>query len=154
VKSLIIYSSRTENTRKLAQSIYDTLSGAKELVSIENVPSPDADYNLVAVGFPSSPEKKRFGTCCFGLDLDTAIAETVLHDEKPDRGTFRIAYTVIESRHLSRFKPDTLKLANLTGVALKIPGGHGSLSTITPCRLPQLRARAVYRHPQLVDGIY
>ncbi len=51
----------------------------------------------------SYPKKKRFGTCCFGLDLVTAIAETVLHDEMPVKGVFNIAYTEIDSRYLVRF---------------------------------------------------
>lgn len=31
-----------------------------------------------------------FGTCYCGLALDTAIAETILHDELPEQGQFRI----------------------------------------------------------------
>ena len=33
---------------------------------------------------------KAFGTCYCGQELDTAIAETILHDELPDQGQFRI----------------------------------------------------------------
>jgi hypothetical protein len=102
----------------------------------------------------STPKKGRFGTCYFGLDLETAIAETVLHDEMPVKGTFSIAYTEIESRYLVRFKRGSLVLANLTGIPLKTLGGHGSLSTIIPYDLPQRWAMAVHRHPQCVDGIY
>ena len=99
-------------------------------------------------------KKKRFGTCYFGLDLETAITETVLHDEMPVNGIFSIAYTEIESRYLVRFKRGSLVLANLTGTPLKTLGGHGSLSTIIPYNLPQRWAMAVHRHPQHVDGIY
>jgi hypothetical protein len=102
----------------------------------------------------SKPKKNRFGTCYFGLDLETAIAETVLHDEMPIKGTFSIAYTEIDSRYLVKFRSGTLNLANLTGISLKTMGGHGSLSTIIPYNLPQLWAMAVHRHPQCVDGIY
>jgi hypothetical protein len=102
----------------------------------------------------STPKKRRFGTCYFGLDLETAIAETVLHDEMPVKGTFSIAYTEIASRYLVRFKRGSLVLANLTGIPLKTLGGHGSLSTIIPYDLPQRWAMAVHRHPQCVDGIY
>jgi len=102
----------------------------------------------------SRPKKGRFGTCYFGLDLETAIAETVLHDEMPVKGTFFIAYTEIASRYLVRFKRGSLMLAKLTGVSLKTLGGHGSLSTIIPYDLPQRWAMAVHRHPQCVDGIY
>jgi hypothetical protein len=102
----------------------------------------------------SQPKKKRFGTCYFGLDLETAVAETVLHDEMPVEGTFSIAYSEIDSRYLVRFKRGSLVLANLTGIPLKRLGGHGSLSTIVPYKLPQYWSMAVHRHPQCVDGIY
>ena len=102
----------------------------------------------------SSPKRNRFGTCYFGLDLETAIAETILHDEMPVRGTFHIAYTEIASRYLVKFKRGALVLADLTGIPLKTLGGHGSLSTITPYDIPQCWAMAIHRHPQRVDGIY
>ena len=102
----------------------------------------------------SYPKKKRFGTCYFGLDLVTAIAETVLHDEMPIKGAFHIACTEIDSRYLVRFKRGSLVLANLSGIPLKTLGGHGSLSTIIPYDLPQRWAMAVHRHPLCVDGIY
>lgn len=102
----------------------------------------------------AKPKKNRFGTCYFGLDLKTAIAETVLHDEMPVQRTFQIAFTEIDSRYLVRFKRGSLVLANLTGTALKTLGGNGSLSTIIPYKLSQRWAMAVYRHPQCVDGIY
>ena len=34
---------------------------------------------------PSKPAHRRFGTCYFGLSLVVAIAETVLHDEIPEK---------------------------------------------------------------------
>ena len=102
----------------------------------------------------SYPKEKRFGTCYLGLDLETAIAETVLHDEMPVNGTFSVAYTEIYSRYLVKFKSGSLVLANLTGIPLKTLGGHGSLSTIIPYNLPQRWAMAIHRHPQHVDGIY
>lgn len=96
----------------------------------------------------------RFGTCYFGLDLQTAIAETVLHDAVAVRGKFSVPWDELASRQLVRLKGGApLVLADLTGVALKTLGGEGSLSTITPYRLAQSWAMAVHRHPQQVDGI-
>jgi hypothetical protein len=89
-----------------------------------------------------------------GLDLETSIAETVLHDEVPVKGVFSIAYTEIDTRYLVRFKRGSIILANLTGIPLKILGGHGSLSNIIPYELPQRWAMAVHRHPLCVNGIY
>ena len=48
--SLIVYSSQTGNTRKLAETVRDALTGDKEMAPIENAPPPEG-YDLVAVGF-------------------------------------------------------------------------------------------------------
>jgi flavodoxin len=50
MKSLIIYSSQTENTKKLANIIYDNLEGDKDIFTIEEAPSV-GEYDLIAVGF-------------------------------------------------------------------------------------------------------
>jgi len=97
---------------------------------------------------------KRFGTCYCGFDLETAIAETLLHDEVPKRARFHLSATDFASRFLVRF-PHAAKLtvADLTGTSLKRLGGDAAISSITPYELPQKWARAVHRHPQEVDGI-
>lgn len=102
---------------------------------------------------PSVPPSRRFGTCYFGLSLVVAIAETVLHDEMPARGMFRIAVQEFESRFLVKFAGEDLVLADLTGVALKTLAGDGSMSTVKPYTLPQLWSRAIYPHRQHVDGM-
>lgn len=102
---------------------------------------------------PSVPVGKRFGTCYFGLSLVVAIAETVLHDEMPRNGLFSIAVQEFEHRFLVRFGGDELVLADFTGVALKALAGDGSMSTVMPYALPQGWSRAIYRHPQKVDGL-
>ena len=48
--SLIVVSSQTGNTRKLAETVRDALPGDKEMAPIENAPPPEG-YDLVAVGF-------------------------------------------------------------------------------------------------------
>ncbi len=50
MKSLVVYSSNTGNTKKLAQAVYDALSGEKEMRPVEEAPAT-RDYDLVAVGF-------------------------------------------------------------------------------------------------------
>jgi hypothetical protein len=50
MKILIVYSSRTGNTKKIAKAIFDILPEPKELFSVENAPSPDL-YDFIAVGF-------------------------------------------------------------------------------------------------------
>ena len=50
MKILIVYSSITGNTRKVAETIFDILPESKELFSVEDAPSPDL-YDFIAVGF-------------------------------------------------------------------------------------------------------
>lgn len=50
MKALVVYSSQTGNTKKLAETIYNELSGEKRIVSIEDAPVPD-EGEMVFVGF-------------------------------------------------------------------------------------------------------
>lgn len=45
--------------------------------------------------------RKRFGTCYCGQHLDSAIAETVLHDEVPEKGQLKIRKEDIDARYLA-----------------------------------------------------
>ncbi len=101
----------------------------------------------------SSVKSRRFGTCYFGLSLEVAMAETILHDEMPVRGKFLIAAQEIESRHLVRFKGDPLTLVDLTGISLKTLVGSSEISTVMPYELPQLWSMALHRHPVQADGL-
>jgi flavodoxin len=50
MKSLVVYSSKSGNTRKLAEAVHEYLTGEKELVAVADAPDP-AGYSFVAVGF-------------------------------------------------------------------------------------------------------
>ena len=50
MKSMIVYSSQSGNTRKLAETVYDALEGEKDIYAIEDAPDPEA-YDLIALGF-------------------------------------------------------------------------------------------------------
>ncbi len=50
MKSLVVYSSESGNTRKLAEAVYEFLSGDKEIATVADAPDP-AGYGFVAVGF-------------------------------------------------------------------------------------------------------
>jgi len=50
MKALIVYSSKTGNTKKLAEALYDAVQFEKELLSISDNPDP-TEYGFVAVGF-------------------------------------------------------------------------------------------------------
>jgi len=50
MKFLIVYSSQTGNTKKLAEAVYESVAGEKEICPIAEAPDPDG-YDLIAVGF-------------------------------------------------------------------------------------------------------
>jgi len=50
MKSLIVYSSRTGNTKKVAEAILSVLPAGTEIYPVENAPSPDG-YDFIAVGY-------------------------------------------------------------------------------------------------------
>lgn len=50
MKTLIVYSSQSGNTRKLAQTIRDALPGDATLAPMNEAPAPEG-YDLVCVGF-------------------------------------------------------------------------------------------------------
>ena len=66
MKGLVIYDSTFGNTRKIAETITETLkeSGMEvDLFSIKNVKKPNAkNYNFLVIGSPT-----RFGTMSFGI---------------------------------------------------------------------------------------
>ena len=60
MKSLVVFSSKTGNTKKLAETIQASLPGEKEIFSMDEAPSP-AGYDLVSVAFwfqAGKPEPK------------------------------------------------------------------------------------------------
>ena len=50
MKTLIVYSSQSGNTEKLAKALYESAMNEKTIHSIDKAPDPN-DYDLVAVGF-------------------------------------------------------------------------------------------------------
>ena len=50
MRSLVVYSSQTGNTRKLADTVYNALTGEKEIRSISDAPDP-SDWDFIAMGF-------------------------------------------------------------------------------------------------------
>lgn len=51
MKSLVVYSSQSGNTKKLAQAVADALPGEKEVVAVDGAPEKLDGFDLVAVGF-------------------------------------------------------------------------------------------------------
>jgi flavodoxin len=50
MKSLVVYSSQSGNTQKLAETVYAALPGHKDIMPVDEAPEPDG-YDCVAVGF-------------------------------------------------------------------------------------------------------
>ena len=50
MKSLVVYSSQSGHTKKLAEAVYGALPEEKEVAPIEKAPDPQ-EYDFVAVGF-------------------------------------------------------------------------------------------------------
>ena len=50
MKSLVVYSSRTGNTKKVAEAVYKALPDPKEIKRVEEAPPADG-YDFIAMGF-------------------------------------------------------------------------------------------------------
>ena len=50
MKSLVVYSTQTGNTRKLAEAVFEALSGEREILPVDDAPDP-SEYDSIAVGF-------------------------------------------------------------------------------------------------------
>jgi len=108
MKSLVVYSSQTGNTRKLAQAVFEFLPGEKELYPVDEAPDP-SHYGFIAVGFwfmQGKPDPKSaeylgrignqplflFATHAAGVGSDHAIrgmeAAKSLAAESDIRGTY------------------------------------------------------------------
>ena len=96
--------------------------------------------------------RKQYGTCYLGLKIDTAVAESILHDLEPVRGGYEIAAEKAASTYVHRFKGNDLRVADLTGHHLNVLGGHAELFGTSSYVLPMLWSRAVFDHPAKVDG--
>lgn len=102
---------------------------------------------------PNPIHVARYGTCYFGYNLKTAIAETLLHDISPVNGHFLINPDRIAARFVIHYRGSPLTLANLTGVFLKRAGLHAGLSGTSYYKTPQRWSKAIHDHPDQVDGL-
>lgn len=50
MKTLVVYSSQSGNTRKLADAVFEAIAGEKEIYPVEQAPDPSG-FDPVAVGF-------------------------------------------------------------------------------------------------------
>lgn len=50
MRSLVVYSSLTGNTKRVAEAVFEALPGEREISPVQQAPSPE-DFDFVAVGF-------------------------------------------------------------------------------------------------------
>ncbi len=50
MKNLVVYSSRTGNTKKLAEALYEHIPGEKQIAPVSEAPDP-GDFTFIAAGF-------------------------------------------------------------------------------------------------------
>lgn len=94
----------------------------------------------------------EFYTCYFGLTLEVAIAETILHDEIPVEGQFILSYGEISRHYVHLFSGERLMLLELNGATLKRFAGHAELAGSTSTLVTQQWSLAVFRNPRRFDG--
>ncbi|WP_338849941.1 RES family NAD+ phosphorylase [Massilia sp. W12] len=94
-----------------------------------------------------------YAACYFALSLDVALAETVLHDAIPCDGLFHIAAVELRQRWLFQFEGENLRLADLTGAALKRMGAHAGLGGSADYAVTRQWALGVFQNPAEYDGL-
>jgi len=64
--TLVTYFTQTENTKKVAESIYKNIEGDKQIMPISEVQEEDLeDYDLIFIGFPVHSHGVPFATESF-----------------------------------------------------------------------------------------
>lgn len=96
MKALVVYSTQTKNTLKLAEALYDALRYSKELKSITDKPNPD-DYDFIAAGFWVKDGKPDSATMEFlpqirdGQKVFLFATHASARDSEPIRNAMKIA---------------------------------------------------------------
>jgi hypothetical protein len=99
-----------------------------------------------ADGFP------EYAICYLGTSLEVALAESILHDEVPVQGMFRLTAAHVLQRYALYFDGEPLHLLDLTGAQLKRLGGSAELTGLADYAMPRQWARAVHCNPSRFDG--
>lgn len=107
MKALVVYSSKSGNTKKLADALYDALQCEKDLFSIADKPDPSG-YDFVAAGFwlmagqpdpetqeflPNIGEKDVFLFATHGAGKDSDHAKNAMNKAKSLAAPARICGT-------------------------------------------------------------
>ncbi len=84
MKVLVLYSSRSGNTQKLAEAVYAALEGEKRLISITDLPLESYDYDLIIAGFSimAGRVEPRMARFLAGFEEKTKILLFMTHGSK------------------------------------------------------------------------
>lgn len=144
-------------TRRLSVRTLD----AARLVRISRIP-PEREPFFGRTGTnrfddPEPREGARYGVLYAALDLLAAFGETVLHEDETEKpagpGGVVLSAKSIEERRVLSFRSAPLRPARMYGKWLKGLGGTGGIATVIPYDIPQRWSKAVFWHPQVVDGL-
>lgn len=94
----------------------------------------------------------EFRSCYLGFSLAVAIAESLLHDEIPVNGQFRLSYADLEQRRVYRFTGSALRVLDLTGATLKRLSGHADLAGTASYAVTQQWSLSIFNNPLNFDG--
>lgn len=125
MKSLVVYSSQTGNTRKLAQAAFDCLTGAKEIHPVEGAPAPDG-FDLVVVGFWLKGGKP-----------DPKSADYMASIGKSDVFLFATHGAAVDSGHAKQ----AMEHAKSLVASARIRGTYNCPGEVDPAILDKVRAK-------------
>jgi flavodoxin len=86
MKSLVVYSSRTGNTAKVARAVFEALPEPRDIYPVEEAPAVDG-YDFVAIGFwvdKGRPDEKAAGYMGTIRDANLALFGTLGADPTSD----------------------------------------------------------------------
>jgi len=129
---------------------------SRRLVRISMYPSGEPYFGASGANRFDAPGclagTPQFRSCYFGFSPDVAMAESLLHDEMPVDGEFRISRSALEQRYVHRFSGSMLRVLDLTGATLKRLSGHAGLSDTASYTVTQQWSLAVFSNPLNLDG--
>jgi flavodoxin len=124
-KTLVIYYSRTGNTKRIAEAIYDAVEGSKSLKSLAELEQDDAAaYGLIFAGFPVHSHS-----------VPIAAAEFLKTIPQEKKVAFFCTHGALKGNPLSR---EALENAAILAAGARILGTYASRGKVSPQALDKL----------------
>ncbi|MFH2066831.1 MAG: flavodoxin family protein [Pseudomonadota bacterium] len=152
MKSLVVYSTQTGNTHKVAQAIFEILPSLKEIHPTSSAPAPDG-YDLIAIGFwvdKGQPDKmsREYMQKIQGATLGLFGTLGAQPESEHGRGSLRRAVDLVSGKNYiagtflcqGRIDPAVIKMMQKTAA------DHHPM---TPERIA--RIQAAESHPDKTD---